>query len=224
MNFIKIFIVLFLLNNANVLFALPELSNTEISTKTSVGDISVTKGTANVGHVRIQKGAQHAKIKTSVSARRISSKKGTVNIGSIHTDNIKNTNLTTEVHIGNETFKKDTNIGIITTDKFDESAQNIGTISIENNSKVKEATVKVGGSFTDRMKAKHKTKHNADTAGVDSRGIKNEYVSKKEYKKAMRKGESIGNVKVGKGDKGAKVFIDTGERKKGFDDDDDDEF
>jgi len=218
---LKYFLTIILFTSIiSVTFALPQISNTVIKTRTQADSINVKGAETNVGNVSIQGNANNAEITTNVSAGNITTKKN-ANIGNISVKKIKNAKLTTKVILGNESFKKNISIGTISTGSSSE--QNIGTISIENGARIKEASTQVGGSFTDKIKAKHKAKLYSDNDGVDARGIKNVYVSKKEYKKAMRKKQSIGNVKLNKKDKGANVFVETGKRSKKSSDEDDED-
>ncbi len=207
---------------ANSLFALPKTSNSQINTDVNAKSVDVNRSTANIGNIKLES-AKNAKLSTNVTGGNISARNATINVGSINLKNAKNAKIKTEVHIGNERYKKDTNIGTVT-NTIDDSKQNIGTVAIENGVRTKEISTQVGGGFSDKLKAKSKAKAYEENDGVDARGIKHIYVSNNELRKSKNK--SIGNVKIKKGGKakGASVFIDNKKRgkKKSNDDDDDD--
>ncbi len=156
-----------------------------------------------------------------------------VNLGDVKTsgkdvqagkDGISNIKINTAIDVGDIDAKKNMNIGNVTFEKDKaenrnsreaKNTDNIANVNIESN-RVTEVTTVIGASQSEKIKERNKANTLEDSDGVDSRGIKHNYVGKDEVKaaeRASRKGEQmdVGNINVTQesGIKKVKTVIET---------------
>lgn len=154
---------------------------------------------------------RNAEINVDVNLGEVKTSGKDVNIANVQAgkDGISNIKINTAIDVGDINAKKNMNIGNVTfekggADKKDsresKNTDNIANVNIESN-RVTEVTTVIGASQAEKLKERNKANTLEDSDGVDSRGIKHNYVGKDEVKaaeRASRKGDQmdIGNINV----------------------------
>ncbi len=169
---------------------------------------------------------RNAEINVDVNLGDVKTSGKDVNIANVQAgkDGISNIKINTAIDVGDIDAKKNMNIGNVTFEKGGaenrnsreaKKADNIANVNIESN-RVTEVTTVIGASQSEKIKERNKANTLEDSDGVDSRGIKHNYVGKDEVKaaeRASRKGEQmdVGNINVTQesGIKKVKTVIET---------------
>ncbi|HBC89132.1 MAG TPA: hypothetical protein DCZ94_19510 [Lentisphaeria bacterium] len=184
------------------------IDNSTVSSNTNVGVVNAINSNVNTG--ANLSGAQNANVSTNVSAGAINAVNSNVNVGGIR-GNISNVSATTNVGVGTvNAVNQNVNIGTV---KFGNSMgggsrvfnkdtgneAGYGNVNVES-STVKEVNVTVGessgASVAEKIKARHMSRINAGTDGVDQSGTKHVYVEDK----GKDDDKNSGNVTIGRGD------------------------